>query len=208
VGAAQDSPAAGEYVAMHTYLGTSRKQATFIVIAALATVTAFGAGHADAAGNGKTLRYVGTSPKAPGATLILEGPVSKKAKKGPWPASVTVTFRNATAMCTIENGVEVPHIFNETQHYPMGVSPFGNAAHPHNPTFEADEEFGGGENSPEPENPAPETETFFYGEFAPNGKKAHVLVKYSFTVKGSEIGSKEAEPVCFFAGGFKLKRAK
>lgn len=191
---------------------SGRRQALVVALIALVAAAALilvSAGHAGAAGKAKTLKYVGTSPKAPGATLILEGPVSKKAKKGPWPSQVTVTFKNATAMCEVEQGVEVPRKLNETLvHYPMGVSPFGNAAHPHNPTFELNEEFGGGENSLEPENPAPETEIFFYGEFTPNGKKGHVAVKYSYTVKGSEIGSKEAEPVCEIDAGFTVKRAK
>jgi hypothetical protein len=178
-----------------------------IALAATAALIVVAAGHAEAAGKGKTLKYVGTSPKAPGTKLILEGPPSKKAHA--WPGTVTVTFSNATAMCEVEKGVEVPHKFTETlTHSPMGVSPFGNAAHPHNPTFELNEEFGGGENSLEPENPAPETEIFFYGEFAPNGKKGHVAVKYSFTVPGAEIGSKEAEPVCELNAGFKFKRMR
>jgi hypothetical protein len=197
---------------MHITRESGRQPALFVALIALVAAAALilvGAGHAGATGKAKTLRYVGTSPKAPGATLILEGPVSKKAKKGAWPSQVTVTFKNATAMCEVEPGVEVPRKLNETLvHYPMGVSPQGNAAHPHNPTFELNEEFGGGENSPEPENPYPETEIFFYGEFSPNGTKGNVSVTYSYTVPGAEIGSKEAESVCDLKGGFTVKRVK
>jgi hypothetical protein len=180
-------------------------------IALLASaVLILGSGAAGAAGKAKTLKYVGTSPNAPGAQLILEGPASPKAKKGAWPSTVTATFRNTTFECG-GSGPQVMRKYTKTlSEYPMGVSPFGNAAHPHNPTFELNEEFGGGENSLEPENPAPETEIFFYGEFTPNGKGGHVGVNYSFAIKGSEIGSKEAEPVCSLKvkGGFKLKRVK
>lgn len=175
---------------------------------AATTLIFFGTAAAGAAGKGRTLKYVGTAAKAPGATLVLEGPTSMKAKKGPWPSQVTATFRNATFECG-GSGPQVMRKYTKTlSEYPMSVSPFGNAAHPHNPTFELNEEFGGGENSLEPENPAPETEIFFYGEFSPNGKSAHVAVNYSFTIKGSEIGSKEAEPVCSLKGSFKLKRAR
>lgn len=180
-------------------------------IALLASaVLLFGSGAAGAAGKAKTLKYVGTSANAPGATLILEGPASPKAKKGAWPSIVTATFRNTTFECG-GSGPQVMRKYTKTlSEYPMGVVPFGNAAHSHNPTFELNEEFGGGENSLEPENPAPETEIFFYGEFTPNGKSGHVSVGYSFTINGSEIGSKEAEPVCSLKvkGGFKLKRVK
>lgn len=178
--------------------------------ALLASAALIFLGSGAASAKPKTLKYVGTSPNAPGAQLILEGPVSKKAKKGAWPSTVTATFRNTTFECG-GTGPQVMRKYTKTlSEYPMGVAPFGNAAHPKDPTFELNEEFGGGENSLEPENPAPETEIFFYGEFTPNGKGGHVAVNYSFTIKGSEIGSKEAEPVCSLnvKGGFKLKRMK
>jgi len=191
--------------------GSNRKLTCALASTALlasAALIFFGTGAAGAAGKGRALKYVGTAAKAPGATLVLEGPTSRKAKKGPWPSQVTVTFRNATFECG-GSGPQVMRKYTKTlSEYPMSVMPFGNAAHPHNPTFELDEEFGGGENSLEPENPAPETEIFFYGEFSPSGKAAHVAVSYSFAIKGSEIGSKEAEPVCSLKASFKLKRTK
>jgi hypothetical protein len=178
------------------------------VLAAMALIF-FGAGPAGAAGKGRTLKYVGTSAKTPGGTMVLEGPRSPKAKKGAWPSPVTVTFRNATFVCDGGGGKQVMRKYTKTlSEYPMEVMPFGNGAHPHDPTFELNEEFGGGENSLEPENPEPETEVFFYGEFGPSGKTAHVAVKYSFAIKGSEIGSKEAEPICSLDADFKLKRQK
>jgi hypothetical protein len=177
-----------------------------LVLLASALLVLLGTGGAAAAGKAKTLKYVGTSPKAPGATMILEGPASKKAKKGLWPSQVVVTLRNATFECG-GTGPQVMRTYTKTlSEYPMAVEPFGNAKHPEKPTFELNQEYGGGENSIEPENPGPEYEVFFVGEFSPNGKSVHVSATYGFTIKGSEIGSTEPEPVCSIEGSFKLKR--
>lgn len=186
---------------------STRALGTAGVLGAAALIL-LGSGAAGAAGKGRTLTYVGTAAKAPGATLVLEGPTSKKARKGAWPSKVTATFRNATFECGGSGPQVMRKYTKRLSEYPMPVSPVGNAAHPHNPTFELNEEFGGGENSLEPEDPAPETEIFFYGEFSPNGRSAHVAVNYSFAIKGAEIGSEEAEPVCSLKGSFKLKRTK
>ena len=74
---------------------SGRRQALFVALIALVAAAALivvSADHAGAAGKAKQLKYVGTSPEAPGTKLIVEGPVSKKAKKGAWPSQVTVRY--------------------------------------------------------------------------------------------------------------------
>jgi hypothetical protein len=85
--------------------------------------------------------------------MILEGAASKKAKKGLWPSQVVVTLRNATFECG-GTGPQVMRTYTKTlSEYPMAVESFGNAKHPGKPSFELNQEYGGGEYSIEPENP-------------------------------------------------------
>jgi hypothetical protein len=187
---------------MHTFRESSRKQALFIAIVAFAALIVFGAGHA--AAKAKEIKYAGAATKAPSTKLTLEGP---QGKKGPWPWIVTATVTNATAMCPIESGVEVPYKFTEKfSAFPIEVSLKGNVAHPGNPNFHRAEQFTTGSETEEGKYAT--TETSVNGELAANGKKGNLSLKYSFTVSPSAIGSKEAEPVCHYEGNFTFKQMK
>lgn len=179
-----------------------RTQALFLALVAIATLMALGAGHA--AAKPKELRYAGTSTKASGAKLTLEGP---EGKKGTWPWIVTATVTDAKATCPIESGVQHPYEFTEKfSEFPIEVSLKGNTAHPGNPNFHRSEQFTAGSETEEGKYAT--TETSISGELTANGMKGRLSINYTFTVSPSAIGSKEAEPVCHYEDSFTFKRVK
>jgi hypothetical protein len=189
---------------MHTFRQSGRTQTLLLALGALAALAAlmvFGVGHAGA--KAKEIKYAGTSTKASGTKLTLEGP---EGKKGPWPWIVTATLTNATATCPIESGVEVPYKFTEKfSEFPIEVSLKGSA-HPGNPNFHRSEQFTTGSETEEGKYAT--TETSISGELTPNGKKGRLAVDYTFTVSPTAIGSKEAEPVCHYEDAFTFQRVK
>jgi hypothetical protein len=180
-------------------MDTLRKSALFIALIAL---MAFGAGQAGAAA--KVIKYRGSSTKGTATKLLVEG---RKSPKGPWPSVLTVTLTNATATCPVEPGVTVPYAFTEHfNEYPVEVSLKNNTVHPGWPNFHRKEQFTAGSETEEGKYAT--TETYFHGEFTPNGKKGTLGVLYTFTVSPTAIGSKEAEPVCHYEDSFSFKPVK
>lgn len=184
--------------AMHTH----RKSSLLFALTALAALMAFGAG--SAAAKPKMIKYSGSSTKGSGTKLTVEG---LQGKKGPWPWFVKATFTEATAMCPVEGGVEVPYKFTKNfNEFPVEVSLKGNTAHPRNPNFHRSEKFTSGSETEEGKYAT--TETSISGELTPNGKKGRLAVTYTFTVSPSAIGSKVAEPVCRYEDAFTFKQVK